>query len=110
MVSNLYMAAELMGGILKGKASQPLGRRERGGTEEIGKMMEIDEYHRRVDVSDDGRVCIDGSLDLATATRSDDRLAAYPKLGEVIEEVIEHFRRAGGKLPAPQNRPAMEMG
>ena len=72
--------------------------------------MAVDEYHRQVEERDDDQVCVGGSADLATATRSDDRLEAYPKLGEVIEEVIEHFRRAGGKLPAPQNRPAMEMG
>jgi hypothetical protein len=109
MVSKTYMPAE-SSGRRNGKAARPLIRREHGAAGEMGKMMAIDEYHRRDEGSDDEHVRIGRSPDRATATRSDDPLEVYPKLGEVVQEVIEHFRRAGGQPPAPQNRPMMEAG
>jgi hypothetical protein len=73
-------------------------------------MMAIDECYRGVEGGESDHVCIGGSSDLATSTRSEDPLDVYPKLGEVVQEVLEHFRRTGGKMPAPQKRSVMEVG
>ena len=72
-------------------------------------MMAIDEIHRRVEESDNDQVRTRRSPDFSAATRGDDPIEVYPKLGEVVQEVIEHFRRAGGKVPDRQKLPVMDV-
>ena len=70
--------------------------------------MAIDEYHQRVEGSDDDQVCIGRSPDMTSATRSDDSVRTCPALGEVVQAVIDRFRRT--RLCVAKSAATMEVG
>jgi hypothetical protein len=47
--------------------------------------------------------------DLITGIHGDDPVKVYEELGEVVQEVIDHFQQSGRPLPAPRTRPMMEV-
>ena len=65
-------------------------------------MKAINEYHRGDKRSDD-QACIGKRPELTTGTHGDEPVAVYPALGEVVQQVVDHLRRNGGKLPARTN-------
>ncbi|QEH34908.1 hypothetical protein OJF2_34530 [Aquisphaera giovannonii] len=72
-------------------------------------MKPIDAYHRWVEWSDSDQVYIGKCPDLITGIHGDDPVQVYKELGEVIQEVIDHFQRTGRELPPPRTRPMMEV-
>jgi predicted RNase H-like HicB family nuclease len=72
-------------------------------------MKPIDQYHRWVEWSDEDQVYIGKCPDLITGIHGDDPVKVYEELGEVVQEVIDHFKQAGRPLPAPRTRPMMEV-
>jgi hypothetical protein len=72
-------------------------------------MKPIDEYHRWVEWSDEDQVYIGKCPDLITGIHGDDPVKVFQDLGEVVQEVIDHFQRIGRELPAPRTRPMMEV-
>ena len=62
-------------------------------------MKRIDEYHRWVEWSDDDQVYIGRCPDLITGIHGDDPVQVYKELGEVVQEVIDHFQQSGRALP-----------
>jgi predicted RNase H-like HicB family nuclease len=73
-------------------------------------MKTIDEYHRWVEWSEEDQVYIGNCPDLITGIHGDDPVKVYEELGEVVQEVIDHFQQTGRELPAPRTRPMMEVG
>ena len=72
-------------------------------------MKPIDEYHRWVEWSDEDQVYIGKCPDLITGIHGDDPVKVYKELGEVVQEVIDHFQQTGRELPAAKTRPMMEV-
>jgi predicted RNase H-like HicB family nuclease len=72
-------------------------------------MKTIDEYHRWVEWSDEDQVYIGRCPDLITGIHGDDPIQVYRELGEVVQEVIDHFQTEGKPLPLPRTRPMMEV-
>jgi len=72
-------------------------------------MKPIDEYHRWVEWSDEDKVYIGKCPDLITGIHGDDPVAVYRELGEVVQEVIDHFQQTGRTLTAARTRPMMEV-
>lgn len=72
-------------------------------------MRPIDEYHQWVEWSDEDQVYIGKCPDLITGIHGDDPVKVYQELGEIVQEVIDDFRRTGRELPAPRTRPMMEV-
>jgi hypothetical protein len=72
-------------------------------------MKTIDEYHRWVEWSDEDQVYIGRCPDLITGIHGDDPIQVYRELGEVVQDVIDHFHAAGKPLPLPRTRPMMEV-
>lgn len=72
-------------------------------------MKIIDQYHRWVEWSDDDRVYIGKCPDLITGIHGDDPVVVYQELGQVVQEVIDHFQQQGRELPRPRIRPMMEV-
>jgi predicted RNase H-like HicB family nuclease len=72
-------------------------------------MKPIDQYHRWVEWSDEDQVYIGKCPDLITGIHGDDAVKVYEELGQVVQEVIEHFQQAGRPLPEPRTRPMMEV-
>lgn len=72
-------------------------------------MKTIDEYHKWVEWSEVDQVYIGKCPDLITGIHGDDPVQVYRELGEVLEEVIEHFRQSGRTLPVARIRPMMEV-
>lgn len=72
-------------------------------------MKKIDKYHRWVKWSDEDQVYIGKCPDLITGIHGDDPVQVYQELGEVIQEVIDHFHQTGRDLPLPRIRPMMEV-
>ncbi len=72
-------------------------------------MKPIDQYHRWVEWSEEDNVYVGKCPDLITGIHGDDPVQVYKELGEVIEDVIEHFQSSGRSLPAPRTRPMMEI-
>ena len=66
-------------------------------------MKPIDEYHRWVEWSDEDQVYIGKCPDLITGIHGDDPVKVYKELGEVVQEVIDHFQQSGRELPAATN-------
>lgn len=73
-------------------------------------MKPIDQYHRWVEWSDEDRVYIGKCPDLITGIHGDDPVQVYKELGDVLQEVIDHFHSQGRELPTPRTRPMMEVG
>lgn len=72
-------------------------------------MKPIDAYHRWVEWSDEDQVYIGKCPDLITGIHGDDPVQVYKELGEVVQEVIDHFQQTGRELPAARTRPMMEV-
>jgi hypothetical protein len=72
-------------------------------------MNTIDKYHRWVEWSDDDQVYIGKCPDLITGIHGDDPVEVYKMLGQVVQEVIDHFHQTGRDLPPPRTRPMMEI-
>ena len=72
-------------------------------------MKPIDAYHRWVQWSDEDQVYTGKCPDLITGIHGDDPVEVYKELGEVVLEVIDHFQKAGRKLPDARTRPMMEV-
>ena len=47
--------------------------------------------------------------DLITGIHGDDPVQVYQELGEVLQEVIDHFQKTGRSLPVARTRPMMEI-
>jgi hypothetical protein len=47
--------------------------------------------------------------DLITGIHGDDPVQVYKELGQVVQEVIDHFQKIGRELPAARTRPMMEV-
>ena len=54
-------------------------------------MKAVDKYHKWVEWSDEDQVYIGKCPDLITGIHGDDPVRVYRELGEVLEEVIDHF-------------------
>jgi hypothetical protein len=72
-------------------------------------MKTIDAYHRWVEWSDEDQVYIDKCPGLISGIHGDDPVEVYKVLGEVIQEVIDHFERIGQDLSPARTRPMMEV-
>ncbi len=72
-------------------------------------MKPIDEYHRWVEWSDEDQIYIGKCPDLITGIHGDDPVAVYSELNEIVQEVIDEFKRTGRELPSPRTRPMMEV-
>ena len=72
-------------------------------------MKASDQYHKWVEWSDEDQVYIGKPPDLITGIHGDDPVEVSKELGEVVQEVIDHFQTTGRKLPAPRTRPMMEV-
>lgn len=59
--------------------------------------------------SDEDQVYIGKCPDLITGIHGDDPVKVYEELGEIVQEVIDHFQQIGRKLPSPRTRPMMEV-
>jgi predicted RNase H-like HicB family nuclease len=68
-----------------------------------------DGYHKWVEWSEADQVYIGKCPDLITGIHGDDPVQVYQELGEVLEEVIDHFQKSGRPLPPPRIRPMMEV-
>ncbi len=74
-------------------------------------MKPIEQYHRWVEWSDADQAYIGMCPDLMTRIHGDDPdpVQVYRELGEVVQEIIEHFDQSGRPLPRPRIRPMMEV-
>lgn len=72
-------------------------------------MKAIDHYHRWVEWSDEDQVYIGKCPDLITGIHGDDPVQVYKELGKTVLEMIDHFQKAGRKLPPARTRPMMEV-
>jgi hypothetical protein len=72
-------------------------------------MKGIDQYHRWVEWSDEDQVCVGKCPNLISGIQCGDPLKVYEELGDVVQEVIDHFQQSGRPLPAPRTRPMMEV-
>ena len=72
-------------------------------------MKPIDEYLRWVEWSEADQVYIGKCPDLLTGIHGDDPVQVYRELGEVVQDVIDHFQQIGKPLPAARTRPMMEV-
>ena len=72
-------------------------------------MKPIDQYHRWVEWSDEDQVYIGKCPDPITDIHGDDPVKVHEELGEVAQEVIDHFQQSGRSLPMPRTRPMMEV-
>jgi hypothetical protein len=78
---------------------------DRGGEE----MKPIDAYHRWVEWSDEDQVYVGRCPDLITGIHGDDPVQVYKELGDVVQEVIDHFQSTGRELAPARTRPMMEV-
>jgi hypothetical protein len=69
----------------------------------------IDKYHKWVEWNEVDQVYIGKCPDLITGIHGDDPVQVYRELGEVLEDVIDHFRKSGRTLPVARIRPMMEV-
>ena len=72
-------------------------------------MKTIDQYHRWVEWSEEDQVYIGKCPDLITGIHGDDPVLVYKELGEVVQDVIDHFQQSGRLLPVARTRPMMEV-
>ena len=66
-------------------------------------------HYRWVEWSDEDQVYIGKCPDLITGIHGDDLVQFFKELGEVVQEVIDHFQQTGRQLPAARTRPMMEV-
>ncbi len=72
-------------------------------------MKPIDAYHKWVEWSKEDQIYTGKCPDLITGIHGDDPVQVYQELGEVIQDVIDHFEKTGQTLPSPRTRPMMEV-
>jgi predicted RNase H-like HicB family nuclease len=72
-------------------------------------MKKSDQYHKRVEWSEEDGAYIGKCPDLITGIHGNDPKKVYADLCEVIEDVIAHFEAEGRPLPAPKVRPMQEV-
>ena len=72
-------------------------------------MKPSDRYLKWVEWSDEDQVYIGKCPDLITGIHGDDPVQVFRELGEVVQEVIDHFQQSGRDLPRPRTRPMMEV-
>ena len=72
-------------------------------------MKAIDHYHRWVEWSDEDHVYVGRCPDLITGIHGEDPVKVYEELGQVVQDVIDHYQQTGRKLPVPRTRPMMEV-
>ncbi|VFN07342.1 MAG: hypothetical protein BECKG1743E_GA0114224_111882 [Candidatus Kentron sp. G] len=72
-------------------------------------MKESDKYHKWVEWSEEDQVYIAKCPDLITGIHGDDPVSLYGELCELVQDVINHFRREGRPLPPSQVRPMREI-
>nr|VFJ73250.1 MAG: hypothetical protein BECKFM1743C_GA0114222_107151 [Candidatus Kentron sp. FM]VFJ77855.1 MAG: hypothetical protein BECKFM1743A_GA0114220_110381 [Candidatus Kentron sp. FM]VFK07520.1 MAG: hypothetical protein BECKFM1743B_GA0114221_100432 [Candidatus Kentron sp. FM] len=72
-------------------------------------MKENDKYHKWIEWSEEDQVYIGKCPDLITGIHGEDPIALYGELCDVIEDVLEHFRRQGRPAPLPQIRPMQKV-
>ena len=72
-------------------------------------MKKSDQYHKRVEWSEEDQVYIGKCPDLITGIHGDDPERVYGELCEVVEDVIAHFESEGRSLPIPRVRPMQEV-
>ncbi len=72
-------------------------------------MKTIDAYHKWVEWSEADQVYIGKCPDLITGIHGEDPVQIYRELGEVLEDVIDHFQQSGRPLPLPTIRPMKEV-
>lgn len=72
-------------------------------------MKPSDKYHRWVEWSDEDKAYIGKCPDLITGIHGDDAVQVYKELGEVIEDIVGHFKQNGRSLPPVRTRPMMEI-
>ena len=70
-------------------------------------MKPIGEYLRWVEWSETDQVYIGKCPDLITGIHGDDPVQVYRELGEVVQDVIDHFQQIGKPLPAARTRTMM---
>ena len=66
-------------------------------------------YAKFVEWSDEDQVYLGKCPDLITGIHGDDPVVVYKELGEVVQEVIDHFQQIGRALPVARTRPMMEV-
>ena len=62
-------------------------------------MKPIDAYHRWVEWSDEDQVYVGKCPDLITGIHGNDPVQVYKELGEVVQDVINHFQQTGREVP-----------
>jgi hypothetical protein len=72
-------------------------------------MKERDLYHKWVEWNEEDQVYIGKCPDLITGIHGDDPVQVYQDLCETVNEVIEHFRTTGKRLPPSKVRPMMDL-
>ncbi|HEU5115569.1 MAG TPA: hypothetical protein VFT74_02730 [Isosphaeraceae bacterium] len=72
-------------------------------------MKPIDAYHRWVEWSDEDQVYVGKCPDLITGIHGNDPVQVYKELGEVVQDVINHFQQTGRELLPARTRPMMEI-
>jgi hypothetical protein len=72
-------------------------------------MKRSDRYHKWVEWSSKDGVYIGHCPDLITGIRGKDPIKLYEELCEVVDEIIDHFEKAGRKLLKPRVKPMLEM-
>jgi predicted RNase H-like HicB family nuclease len=72
-------------------------------------MKDIDKYHKWIEWSEDDQVYLGNCPDLITGIHGEDPVALYGELCEVVEDVIDHFKKEGRPLPPVKVRPMREV-
>ena len=72
-------------------------------------MKAIEHYHRWGEWCDDDHVYVGRCPDLITGIHGEDPVKVYEELGQVVQDVIDHYQQTGRKLPVPRTRPMMEV-
>ncbi len=73
-------------------------------------MKAIEEYHRAVERGHEDNTRVGKCADRPAGIHSDDMDKVYPALGEVVQEVIDYFRRRGEEPSPRQILPIAEVG
>jgi len=72
-------------------------------------MKESDKYHKWIEWSEEDQVYVGRCPDLITGIHGEDPTILYGELCDVIEDVLEHFRRQGRPVPLPLTRPMQKV-
>ncbi len=72
-------------------------------------MKPVDQFHKWVEWSEEDQVYIGRCPDLITGIHGDDPVQVFRELGDVLDEVIEHYHKTGRTVPAARIRPMMDV-